>query len=191
MRFRMLAPAALLVFSTMPQPAQAQQKGAPETFIANAHALGATGGAGAATIQIDVKRYTPEADRTAVETALRTGGYQGFLAALRKAPQVGEVSVSNRKSAIRWARATDVKNGRRIVIVTDSPVFFVGGGNVDAKPREGYDVAVIEMMVDDVGLGNGSMAAAARVKHDPENGVKIDDYADKPIKLTTVNRKIQ
>jgi hypothetical protein len=75
--------------------------------------------------------------------------------------------------------------------VTDQPVFFVGGGRVDAKPRAGYEVAVIEIQVDDVGLGNGSMAAAARVKPGGEAGVQIDDYADKPIKLVTVVRKIQ
>ena len=34
------------------------------------------------------------------------------------------------------------------------------------------------------------MAAAARVKPGGETGVQIDDYADEPIKLVTVSRKI-
>jgi Xaa-Pro aminopeptidase len=45
--------------------------------------------------------------------------------------------------------------------------------------------------VDDVGLGNGQMAAAARVRPGGESGVQVDDYADKPIKLATVVRKIK
>ena len=67
----------------------------------------------------------------------------------------------------------------------------VGGGAVDAKPRTGYDVALIRLQVDDVGLGEGSMAAAARVRPGGDTGVEVDDYADKPIKLVTVVRKSQ
>jgi hypothetical protein len=187
-----LVPAAVLLILTSASGIQRSQgPGAPETFTANLHVTGATAGAAAATITIDIKRYTPDADRTAVEAALKSGGYPAFLAALRKAPEVGSVSVGDQKQAIRWAREQPIRNGRRIVVVTDQPVFFVGGGRVDAKPRAGYEVAVIEIQVDDVGLGNGSMAAAARVKPGGEAGVQIDDYADKPIKLVTVVRKIQ
>ena len=47
------------------------------------------------------------------------------------------------------------------------------------------------MEVDDVGLGSGSMAAAARIKPGPDGvGVQVDDYAEEPIKLVTVSRKI-
>ena len=87
------------------------------------------------------------------------------------------------------ARAADLK-GRRIVVVTDQPIHFVGGGAINAKPRAGYDVAVIEMRVDDAGLGTGSMAAAAKVKPGGETGVVIDDYAAQPISLTKVVRKL-
>jgi hypothetical protein len=164
--------------------------GAPETFSANAHVAQGSSGAAAATLQVQIQRYTPDADRTAVETALKTGGYAAFLTALRKAPEVGFVEMGGQKYPIRWARQTPSANGRTIVVVTDKPVFFVGGGQVDAKPRAGYDVAVLRIQVDDVGLGSGTMAAAARVKPGGESGVQIDDYADAPIKLTTVVRKL-
>jgi len=163
--------------------------GAPETFSANAHVVQAGAGASAATIQVQIQRYTPDADRTAVETALKTGGYPAFLTALSKAPEVGFVEMAGQKYSIRWARQTSSAKGRTIVVVTDKPVFFVGGGQVDAKPRAGYDVAVIQIQIDDAGIGSGTMAAAARVKPGGESGVQIDDYADAPIKLVTVVRK--
>jgi hypothetical protein len=75
--------------------------------------------------------------------------------------------------------------------VTDQPIFFVGGGAADAKPRAGYEVALIQLQVDSIGLGDGTMAAAARVRPGGESGVQVDDYADKPIKLVTVVRKAQ
>ena len=166
-----------------------RNSGAPETFSANAQAKAGAGSV-AATIQIQIQRYTPDFDRTAVETALKQGGYPGFVTALRKAPEVGSVTVGDQKFPIRWAREQKTDKGRTIVVVTDKPVFFVGGGRTEAKPRAGYEVAVIQLMVDEIGLGTGSMAAAARVKPGGETGVQIDDYADEPIKLVTVSRKI-
>jgi hypothetical protein len=191
MRLQMSVPAALLILVISAGVGLAQQKGAPETFTANLQAAGGTsaGGAAAATIQINVQRYTPEADRTAVAGALKSGGYAAFLTALRKAPEVGTVTFGEKKWPIRWAREQTTPKGRNIVVVTDQPIYFVGGGSVDAKPRAGYDVAVIQMFVDDVGLGNGTMAAAAKVKAGGEAGVEIEDYADKPIKMVSVVRK--
>ena len=186
----LIVPALLLL--ALPHTEARQSAGAPETFTANIQALGAKGGAAAATIEIDIRRYTPEADRTAVEAALKQGGYAAFLTALRKAPEVGSVSMADKKWAIRWAREQQSgKYDRRIVVVTDQPMFFVGGGAADAKPRAGYEVAVIEMTVDNVGLGKGTMTAAAKVKPGGESGVRIDDYAEKPIQLTTVSKKLK
>ena len=188
---RYLLASAILIVAATPGVLRAQAHTAPESFTANAHATGAKSGAATAAIRIDVQRYTPDADRTAVETALKTGGYPAFLTALRKAPEVGSVVVNEDKFAIRWARERKNAKGRTLVFVTDKPVFFVGGGKVDAKPRAGYEVAVIELQVDDIGLGTGSMAAAARVRPGGETGVQIDDYADKPIKLMTVTRQLK
>lgn len=193
MRRRSAVTLAILVAATAVGAAQTARRniGAPETFSANATVVKSGAAAASATIQIHIERYTPDADRTAVETALKTGGYPGFLTALRKAPDVGYVQHGTEKTVIRWARQTDADKGRRIVVVTDKPIFFVGGGAAEAKPRAGYEVAVVEMNVDDVGLGTGRMAAAARVKPGGEAGVQIDDYADEPIKLATVRRMQQ
>jgi hypothetical protein len=160
----------------------------PETFTANAQVKG-PGGAAATTIRIQIDRYTPDFDRKSVEGALKGGGYPAFLTALRKAPSVGTVGIGDQQFAIRYARQQPAaKDGRTIVLVTEKPVFFVGGGATDAKPRAGYEVAVLRFEVDSIGLGAGSMAAAARVKPDGEGGVQLDDYASEPIKLVTVRK---
>jgi hypothetical protein len=192
MRVRTIAVVAALTMLALAPIAAQKQYGAPEGFTANIEAKGAVGGAAVATIQIDITRYTPEADRTAVENALKTGGYPEFLTALRKAPEVGSVSFGEKKWTIRWARERQSgQYARSIVVVTDQPMFFVGGGAADAKPRAGYEVAVIQIDVDNVGLGKGTMTAAARLKPGGENGVQVDDYAEKPIRLVTVTRKIK
>jgi hypothetical protein len=68
--------------------------------------------------------------------------------------------------------------------VTDRPIFFVGGGAPDAKPKAGYELGVLELAVDAQGSGQGTMAAAARVKPGPDGGVILDDYAATPIRLS-------
>jgi hypothetical protein len=192
MRVRTVVFPAVVTLAVMSGLAFAQKTKTPEIFTANLNVAESGGGAAAGTIQIEIKRYTPDADRIAVEEALKTGGYAAFLEALRKAPQVGAVSVRDRQWPIRWARErSSGEYTRTIVVVTDQPMFFVGGGRVDAKPREGYEVAVIQMEVDNVGMGKGTMTAAARVKPGGETGVQIDDYAEAPIKLVTIVRKFQ
>ena len=157
----------------------------PETFSANANVVG-TGGAAAATFKVRVDRYVADHDRDAIRGALKAGGYPAFLTALRAAPGLGEVTYGSQTFTVRWATQEPVKNGRTIVLITDKPMAFVGGGAVDAKPRAGYEVAVMRINMDDSGLGSGEMAAAARVKPGGATGVVIDDYAEKPIKLVSV-----
>jgi hypothetical protein len=178
----------LMALSVAPGHAQTRHGGAPETFAATAE-VEAAAGAISAPIQIQIQRYTPDFDRTSVETALKGGGYPAFLTALRKAPQVGAVAVGDQTFPIRWARELKTDKGRTIVVVTDTPVFFVGGGRKDPKSREGYKVAVIQLLVNDAGLGSGTMAAAARVKPGGDTGVQIDDYAEAPVTLANVTRK--
>jgi hypothetical protein len=162
--------------------------GAPETFAATAQVKTASGPITAA-IQIHIQRYTPDFDRKTMESALEHGGYASFVTALRKAPEVGMVAVGDGQFAIRWAREQKTPKGRTIVVVTDKPLFFVGGARANAKPRAGYETALIQLLVDTAGAGTGSMAAAARVKPGGEAGVRIDNYAEEPIELSSVSRK--
>ena len=168
----------------------AQLEKAPESFRVNANVVSG-GGAAASTFLVQIDQYTPDKEREAVVEALKTGGYASFLTTLRKTPVAGHVTMKDKSWPIRWARQQAAPKGRVIVVVTDQPVFFVGGGSVDAKPREGYDVALLQLEVDPSGFGSGTMAAAARIKAGEPTGVQVDDYADKPIKLVTVTRVIK
>jgi hypothetical protein len=182
---------AVLLAPTPQGLGQSRKPTAPESFTANVNVVGGAGAA-AATITIRIDRYSQEADRDAVARALKEGGYPAFLAALRKAPVVGAVTLGGQSFDIRWAREQPAANGRSIVVVTDKPVYFAGGGSVNAKPREGYDVALLQFRMDDGGVGfEGTMAAAARVKPGGDTGVQIEDYAEKPIELRTITRAIK
>ena len=136
-----------------------------------------------ATVQVRIRRYTPEFDRKALESALEHGGYASFVNAMRKVPEFGTVLAGDGQFTIRYAREHKTDKGRTIVVVTDKPIFFVGGARPNAKPRAGYETALIQLQVDDRGVGTGMMALAARVKPGGEAGVRIDNYADEPLAL--------
>lgn len=195
MRNSVLTLIALVSTLTTPAPAAAQSAAAraataPETF--NVTAQGKAGAvATAANFQIRMDRYSADDDRAVVENALKFGGYPSFLPALRNAPAVGAVIAGTEKVAIRWARETPTPKGRTITLVTDAPLFFLGAGQPGAKPKAGYEVAVLQLQMDSAGIGTGTMAAAARVRPGGESGVQIDDYADEPIKLTSVLRVVE
>jgi len=175
-----------------------EQKAAPpappppaaETFDLTATASAGPSAVGTLTVPIvvQVDRYTPAHARTTMTDALKYQGYPGFLNALREAPIAGSLTIGDQKWVIRWARQQPNESGRIISIVTDKPVAFVGGGRTDAKPKAGYEVAVAQFTLDKSGHGTGTMAAAARVKPGGETGVRIDDYAETPVKLTAAVR---
>ena len=168
--------------------AQSTKPSAPESFRANGQILGAAGGA-ASAIEIKVDKYTSDADHEAMLKALKEG-HDAVLAALKKAPKIGTVTIGSRSADIKWARERAQGSGRRIAVVTDAPMFFAGAGAVDAKPTAGYDFALVDFNVDSVGLGKGTMAPAAKVKAGGPNGFQVDDYSGQRIELVTVSRNL-
>jgi hypothetical protein len=186
--------AALILLTLLPpvqKPGQPRLPTAPETFRAQANAASKEGAAAASYVDIHIDQYTRDTDREKMTQALKTGGYPALLTAVRNAPPVGTVTIGKETYTIRWAREQrSGENKRTISVVTDKPMYFLGGGSVNAKPREGYELAVLQFDMDDAGTGQGTMAAAARIKPGGPNGFVIDDYADQPIKLVSISRSL-
>jgi len=190
---RVLSSALVIVWAAAighaaPQSTQSKTTTAPETFNARA-TVGSTEGRGDASVSIHVDKYTGEKDIQAMEKALQAGS-AAFVAALKKAPVVGKLTVGDKSFNIRWARQKDNGKGRTVSFVTDSPVYFIGGGLPGAKAREGFDVSVIQLVMDTSGVGDGKMAAAAKVKPGGDTGVEIEAYDAEPVTLRSVMRKI-
>ena len=163
--------------------------GAPEIFTASAQAKSASASV-SGTLEVRLNRYTPDFDRKTVEEALRLGGYPRFVTTIRNAPEVGQLVLGGGPPyAIRYARERVEGGGRTIVVVTDRPVFFLGGGRETSKPRAGYEVAVVQIQLDPKGQAKGTIATAARVRPDGDGGVLLDDYNEQLITLTNITRK--
>jgi hypothetical protein len=134
------------------------------------------------TFTIRVERLMTEPTRTKVTDALRFGGYQNFLPALRAAPVVGTIALDKRSVELRYAREQPDEKGIRLTLVADKPLFFFGAD--PSKARAGYELTVVDLRLDDKGAGTGTMAGAARVKPAPGGAVILDTYAETPVELT-------
>ena len=168
--------------------AQSRTQTAPEVFNARA-TVGTTAGRGDAYVTIRVDHYSAKKDIDTLESALKNGGSAAFVQALKGSPIAGAFEVGGRTVSIRYAKEVTSGKGRTITLVLDTPVYFIGGGVPGAKPREGFDVAVIQLHMDPAGVGEGKIAVAAKVKPGPD-APDVEAYEGEPIKLLSVMRKI-
>jgi hypothetical protein len=74
-----------------------------------------------------------------------------------------------------------------VIIVTDTPLLFLGAGVPGAKRRDGYDVAVIDLEIDASGDGSGTLAPAAKVTV-KGSAVVVEDYASELVRLAGVKK---
>ena len=159
-----------LAVTTLTAGGQRKPTDVPVDFSANIQVVGDLGAA-ATSMRVHIDKYTTDSDRTTLLNALRKNGYQAFLPAFRKLAAVGYVEIKAQKWDLRWAQQQPRELGQVITAATDQPIYFVGGGNVDAKPRAGFEMAVIRFEVDTIGMGsrhNGSRCAnqADRRRHE-------------------------
>ena len=133
------------------------------------------------TVKIYIDRLIEPSRRTRVLDGLKYNGYQGFMNALRPLPVIGYVQTQKAKVDLRYAWETKVEDGRRLVLVADKPLFFLAADT--SKARTGYELTVIDLVLDAKGGGKGSMAGAARVKPVPD-GIVLDDFATALVQLT-------
>jgi hypothetical protein len=132
-------------------------------------------------VTIRVDRLMEENRYKRVSDALRRGGYPTFVTTLRSLPPVGQIELASRTVDVRYAREQQDGSGRRLVLVGDRPLFFLGD---PSKSHAGYELTLVELRFDAQGVGTGRMAGAARVKLAADGGVVLDDYAEAPVQLT-------
>jgi len=133
------------------------------------------------TVAITVDRLMLPSRRTRAMDALAHTGYAGFLTLLRSLPPVGTITLSKRQVDVRYAHEEPRDSGRRLVLVADRPLFFLAGAD---KARAGYELTMVELIFDAKGGVTGTMAGAARVKPDRAGAPLLDDYAERPVRLT-------
>ena len=183
LRRSLLTGAVLFAIAAAPS---AQPAG--ETFSATA-AVNAAGGASAtAPVTIEITRKMSQQEADTMTGAFTKGGVAGLRKALTGVAPTGSIQIGTGKptpTRLTLERQTD--KGRLLTIVTDRPLIFLGGGLPEAKPKEGYDFGIIDVVVDAAGGGTGTMSTAAKVT--VRQGVfVVDDYSGELVRLANVKK---
>jgi hypothetical protein len=166
----------------------AQAQAGAESFTATATVKTAGGAEATAPVTITIDRKMPEAEADKLVAAFKSGGAAGLRKALAGVPPTGSVQLA--EGAPTPARITielPTDKGRLISIVTDKPLLFLGAGVPGAKPKDGYDFAVVDLEVDASGAGSGWLAPAAKITLNGSAFV-VEDYASEFVRLAGVKK---
>jgi len=167
--------------------AYAQTNGQPERFTANAVSTSPQYGTGQQIVEITVDRWSPNAERERLVTALQTKGSDELLKQLQKNRPVGRIRTPDSLGYdLRYAQQTPLPDGgRMIVIATDRPIGF---WEASRRPRSiDYPFTVIQMKLDRDGNGSGTMSYATRIVAQKNNVIELEDFATQPIMLNNIH----
>lgn len=188
MRLPSLTLAATALASSILFTPVAFGQAAGEAFTATA-SVKSDAGTGTAPVTIVIKHWATDAERAKVMKALKSGGTPALKAALAKMRDSGTLALAKTQGAIKYAYATSTGSGRLVTVVTSQPLYHLGGGLPDAKPKAGYDVAVALLVLEADGTGHGELSPAAKVKIDDAGAISVDDYGDAHIWLKGIAPK--
>jgi hypothetical protein len=170
----------LLAFVTL------SAQGAGVTFHATA-TVSAPGKKASVPVTIHVDRFVTDGDREKVVAAVRANDAKATTAALASMPDIGYITVLEKRTPIKYAYARPTGDGRLVTVVTAVPIYFVGGAEKDAKPKTGYDLGLALLVLDARDAGDGELAPAVTVK--AENGAIVtNDYGREVVRLVNVTR---
>ena len=178
-----VAVAAALVPSTA-----ATADKALERFTAFAVNMGRLRGATSGTVDIVIERWSTDAERKRLADALREGGTDALLDALRKIDdRTGYIrSGGGLGYPMRFAHEMPLPSGgRRLLLGTDRPVSFLESRS---GIRSQYPFMIIDIRLGADGKGEGRLLPLARVRVDPDNVVEIENYTAMPVRLTSVRK---
>jgi hypothetical protein len=188
MRLRHKTTIGILSWATLIGAATSAQSQAGETFTASATVKTAGSASASVPVTIQVDRKMPQNEADKLIAAFKGGGVSGLRKALEGVAPTGSVKLgagSPTPSRVTIERPTD--KGRLLTIVSDKPILFLGAGVPGAKPKEGYDFAIVDIEIDSSGSGSGTLAPAAKVT--VKNGAfVVEDYATELVRLTALKK---
>ena len=142
-------------------------------------------GSGAGTVQIDITRWSTQAERTELLDVLQKSGAGKLLDALQDTKPVGTIKTPDSLGYdLHYAHQTPLpEGGRRIVLATDRPIGF---WEATRRPRTiDYPFTVIQMEIDRNGEGKGTLSYATKIIRAGDT-IVLENFATQPVMLTRI-----
>jgi hypothetical protein len=186
LNIRTAAIAVALALAIVNLDAATQSNHRPERFTAFAVSLGDINTpSGTSTVDINVTRWSSEAERQRLADTLVNKGPEALLDALQDTPRVGTIRTPDSLGYdLRYAHQEPAEDGgRRIVIGTDRPIGFWEASN---RPRSiDYPFTVIEIAMPREGPGEGKLSIATKITA-RRGTIFLENYGTAPVQLREV-----
>ena len=155
-------------------------------FSATAVNLDAPTGRATGPVDILVTRWSTDAERDQLTTAMLEHGSTALLDALIKMPPVGSIRTPDSVGYdLRFARRQPLGTGDQIVLVTARPLSF--WERRQGPPSNDYPFTMIELRVGANGEGEGKISSATRVVVDNATKMmRLEDWNVGPVLLQKV-----
>jgi hypothetical protein len=185
-----LASAALVAIAVCSSSIIAATSDAPVSYSARLVNFDEPMGRASGLVQVRVTRWSTDADRDALTSALLNGGQSALLAAVSRMPEAGVLRTPGTAGyPFRYARRiVDATGGAKVIVIIDRPIGFV-------EFRQGwqtrdYPFTVVELTLDDRGEGTGRLLAAAQIDADPATGdISFEQFSATPMLLQSVREE--
>ena len=165
----------------------AQTLGEPEHFVASYVDLNTSR---TGPVQMDVRRWSTEAERAALVQTLFKQGSNELLDKLRDMRSVGRIYTPGSIGYdLRYAQQTKLPDGgREIVLATDRPMGF---WEIVNSPRSSqYPFTWVQFRMRPDGTGEGKLAVAARITgEEADQLIEVEDFAIYPVRLQNIKSR--
>ena len=163
---------------------------AQETWTARAELKTADGQLRTAPVTISLDRMLTTAERDVLLAAFKSGDAAVLKKALAAQPTLGTVEGGNKvKVPVKFAFPRSTGGGKVVTIVCNEPIVYIGGDAANAKPKAGYDLAYVLLVLDGDGKGTGEAAPAAKLKFRDDGALVTEDYGPGTVWLKDVVKK--
>jgi hypothetical protein len=180
--------ATLLAGALLMTPSSPSGQAAAEVLTATAALTSAAGASASAPVTITIDRKMSQTEAESLVAAFKTGGAAALRKGLAAGAPTGTVRIgAGTATPTRFTLERATGDGRLLTILTDQPLLFVGAGLPGAKPKEGYDFAVLDIVMDGKGGGSGTIAPAAKLTLNKDAFV-VEDYGAEVVRLTAVKK---
>lgn len=140
-------------------------------------------------VQIDITRWSSQAESQRLMTVLKEKGADKMLDDLRELHAVGTIRTpGNLAYDLHYAQLNPGEDGGyRVLLATDRPISFWEAVN---RPRTiDYPFTFIELHLDKNGEGEGKLALATKINLSRDGKtIELENYQTQPIMLNDVRR---
>jgi hypothetical protein len=179
--------AAAVLTLSMPATSAQSNMAKPEKFTAFAVDISNTAPrANSSVVDIEIKRWSTDAERDQLLEVFRAKGQHSLLAALQKMPVVGGIRTPGSLNYdIHFARQrAGADGGREIFLMTDR---YIGAWEAANRPRTiDYPFTLIQLDLDKNDRGVGKASIATQITQDPDGTIVLENFSSQPVMLNEV-----